>query len=881
MASKTKLEVTGPGDEFRLDRFQIQAIAAFDAGESVLVAAPTGAGKTVVAEHALAATLAEGRHSFYTSPIKALANQKFRDFCERFGTDSVGLLTGDLTVRGSAPIVVMTTEVLRNMLYEQSARLSRLGCVVLDEVHYLADRHRGPVWEEVLLNLPSHVATVSLSATVSNLDEFVEWLRHVRGDTTLVVEYERPVPLDHRFAAGSRGQGGTQLVPLLDRGRLSEKATRFLPERRSGGKGSRSGRGRGGAHNRHRGGPPGSGRNQRGSRPDRPWKPPRRPALVPQLVAMDLGPLIWFIFSRAGCDEALEQCVRAGLSFTDSATRDRLIEILNETTADIDDESWYRLGLDTWQDGFEAGIATHHAGLVPAAKEAVEVAFAEGLIQVVFATETLAMGVNLPARTVVIEKLIKFDGEDHKALTPMEFTQLTGRAGRRGIDDHGSAVTCWNQRMSVDRVAELATSTDYPLRSAFNPNYNMVANLMRRADHDAARRFVARSFAQFQIDRSILDSDRGAIDLERQLDAARADLVCDLGDVRAALRPADAARLADDAELAQLRPGDVLGERGGMVVLTVANRGSGTVVSAQPRQGEAATIRAGDLAAPITTVGRIKLPGGVAPGGPQTKQWAIAELTEHWADLAQPVELCPRYPEHRAALNTVEKLERQVAKGRARRDRRSGALEQRFDAVADIMTEHGFARDWALTDKGRVLAQVHGDCEIVVAEAVAEGAWDRLEPPELAAVLSVLTQQRRVGPVDGFGWPSKAVRRSAHDLIARTNAYRDREYRRLGFALTAEPDAQFVSTVYGWATGLGIDAVLPEEMTGGDFVRSIRQVIDLARQVSQTGIEPLASIAAEAVFCLDHGLVRSRRDLATVETADPEPDESGLDSRGD
>ena len=384
--------------DFALDEFQQRAIDAFDSGHSVLVSAPTGAGKTVIAEHAIERVLQAGQRLFYTSPIKALANQKFRDFGARYGSSNVGLLTGDLTVNGSAPVVVMTTEVLRNMLYERSGGVRNLGCVVLDEVHYLQDPQRGPVWEEVLLNLPRDVRTVSLSATVSNVQEFVDWLRAVRGPTEFVGERNRPVPLEHQLAVADRDTRTIQRVPLLEGSRMSDQARELAG----------SARNRSDRTQRQRG---------RGRRPRSRLAAPRRSNLVDDLVMDGQGPLIWFIFSRAGCDEAVQQCRRAGLRYTTAEEGDTLAAILQDATNEIDDDDWYSLELDEWQASFEAGITSHHAGLIPALKEAVETAFTEGLIHTVFATETLALGVNLPARTVVIEKLVKFNGETHELLT--------------------------------------------------------------------------------------------------------------------------------------------------------------------------------------------------------------------------------------------------------------------------------------------------------------------------------------------------------------------------------------------------------------------------------------------------------------------------------
>ncbi|MEM7092920.1 MAG: DEAD/DEAH box helicase [Actinomycetota bacterium] len=865
---------------FELDRFQTEAIEAFDRGDSLLVAAPTGSGKTIVAEHGIEASLAAGAHTFYTSPIKALANQKFRDFRERYGHDNVGLLTGDVTVNGEAPVVVMTTEVLRNMLYERSARLRRLRCVVLDEVHYLQDRDRGPVWEEVLLNLPPDVRTISLSATVSNLEEFAEWLRSVRGPTTLVVETQRPVPLRHLLAVGDRQERATHVVPLLESGSLAEPARRFGrsergSDRSRGSHDNRRSRGGGGRQQRGKGR---HGGRSEGGRPPRRWVPPRRTRLVPRLLRDGLAPVIWFIFSRAGCDEAVDQCMSAGLDFTDDDDKDRLYGILRERTADIDDDTWFGLELDRWQDAFEAGITSHHAGLIPAVKEAVEVAFAEGLITVVFATETLALGVNLPARTVVLERLIKYDGEDHKPLTPMEFTQLTGRAGRRGLDDEGTAVACWNARIDVPAMATLAASTDYELRSAFAPNHNMVANLIRRSDRADARRFVARSFAQFQVDRSSVATETRTLDLERQLAAAERAIECDRGDVLAWHRERAASRRADDDDLGQLRPGAVIADRGGAIVLSVAHRRGGMSVRLATRSGEPVTVGAGELQAPVVELGVVDLPAGLGPTDPATVAWARDELQDHWPSTAHGVEGCPKLEVHLGAMGEADLLRGRIARKRAKDDRRAGRLVERFDRVAEILHETGFASGWELTDRGHLLTTLHGRSEIVLADVVADGALDHLDPPGFAAAISALIHESRRTDPESFRWPSPAVRHAIADLRRRADGYRRRELAALGEPLTGEPDPALVGVVYGWATGRPFEEVLPESMTGGDFVRAMRQVIDTCRQVAQTAA-PTADVASEAILCLDHGVVRSRselfRDLEDGELDDHENADDG------
>lgn len=847
-----------PKRDFPLDRFQQEAIDAFDSGESVLVSAPTGAGKTVIAEHAIEQMLASGQRMFYTSPIKALANQKFRDFGERYGTDNVGLLTGDLTIRGDAPVVVMTTEVLRNMLYEGAGRVHGLGCVVLDEVHYLQDRQRGPVWEEVLLNLPRDVRTVGLSATVSNVREFVEWLETVRGPTRLVEERTRPVPLRHQFAAMDRESRYVSRTPLLKGKRLSPKAEKFRPERK-------------GAKRKGRDARNASGRD-RGRRPRSKWAPPRRSVLVDDLVADEEGPIIWFIFSRAGCDEAVEQCRRSGLRYTTDEEADELASILHDATREIDDDDWYSLALDDWQASFEAGIASHHAGLIPAVKEAVETAFARGLIQAVFATETLALGVNLPARTVVLERLVKYNGETHETLTPLEFTQLAGRAGRRGLDTEGTAISCWSQRVDVNEAATLAASTDFPLRSAFSPNYNMVANLIRHADRDSARAFVTRSYAQFQRDRGIVAAESRHLKLSDDIEFARSEIVCDHGDVHDWLEAQQNEDRADDDELGQLRPGSVIAHGAGAIVVSVAHRGGGVVVRTIDANGRITSHRKGELASPISVLGVESLPAGLSPASDEAAAWATEQLQQQWVLPGSGVGTCDQLDRHLGAIREVERLERKLANQRRKSDRRQGALVAEFDAVADILHDQGFAQDWFLNAKGNVLTNVHGEAEAVLAEALDQGAFTGLNAAELAAVLSSLVYETRGGQGGSFSWPTKAVRRVSQRLQQLAGVLRNLEHVRLDQFLTREPDPGLVETVYGWARGESLDVVLDDDVTGGDFVRSMRMVVDVCRQVASVADGDLRETAREAVELIDRGVVRGAHDLALASEADADAD---------
>ena len=592
---------------FRLDDFQVRGCRALEEGRGVLVAAPTGAGKTVVGEFAVHLALASGRKAFYTTPIKALSNQKHAELVERYGADRVGLLTGDVVVNGDAPVVVMTTEVLRNMLYAGSSTLHGLGYVVMDEVHYLADRFRGPVWEEVILHLPKDVLIASLSATVSNAEEFGAWLDTVRGGTEVVVSEVRPVPLWQHVLTGQAGMldlfvgevdqavaGGSveaaeagdvrpsvnpELVAIA---RDAERSARAL-----GGRGAPPQRG----GRRRRGGyPPHKPRGQAAPQsPGSSQRAPSRAHVVAALDDADLLPAITFVFSRAGCDAAVRQCLAAGLRLTTPEERVEIRSSVEAACADIPDTDLAVLGYWDWLEGLSRGVAAHHAGLLPRFKEVVEDLFSRGLVKAVFATETLALGINMPARSVVLEKLVKFNGESHADITPGEYTQLTGRAGRRGIDVEGHAVVLWQPGLDPEAVAGLASRRLYPLRSSFRPTSNMAVNLVDTVGRARAREVLETSFAQFQADRAVVGLARRARTQEEALDGYAEAMHCHLGDFSsyAALRR----RIGElekegSREASRRRRAEVLDSLEGLsvgdVVRVPAGRRAGTAVVLDP-----------------------------------------------------------------------------------------------------------------------------------------------------------------------------------------------------------------------------------------------------------------------------------------------------------
>src|SRR4051794_11480719 len=572
---------------FSLDPFQVEACEALEEGSGVLVCAPTGAGKTVVGEFAVHRALAEGRKAFYTTPIKALSNQKYNDLVERYGQHKVGLLTGDNAVNGDAPVVVMTTEVLRNMLYADSPAIDGLGYVIMDEVHYLADRFRGAVWEEVIIHLPQSVTLVSLSATVSNAEEFADWLVTVRGDTKVVVSEVRPIPLWQHMLVGNRVFDLFSLRPAAHAGEQGD-TPRGHSTRERGASVVDPELARYVREYERRidswGGGNGGSRREYGHRPR--YRPPSRPDIVERLDRAGLLPAITFVFSRNGCNAAVDQCLRAGLRLTDERERAEIAAIIEERTGSLPEEDLHVLGFWEWREGLLAGLAAHHAGMVPAFKETVEECFVRGLVKAVFATETLALGINMPARTVVLERLVKWNGEAHVDVSPGEYTQLTGRAGRRGIDVEGHAVVVWAPGVDPAGVAGLAGTRTYPLRSSFRPTYNMAVNPGSSFGRARARELLASSFAQFQADRSVVGLARAAARHEKDAERFAAEMHSDRGDVgeyaqlrrriadreKELSRDSQAKRRMEAADaLAALRPGDVIrvppGRRQGLAVV--------------------------------------------------------------------------------------------------------------------------------------------------------------------------------------------------------------------------------------------------------------------------------------------------------------------------
>ncbi|MGU3433118.1 DEAD/DEAH box helicase [Actinomycetes bacterium M1A6_2h] len=887
------------GLPFPLDPFQQRACRALEDGHGVLVCAPTGAGKTVIGEFAVHLALTSGNKCFYTTPIKALSNQKYAELVARYGKGYVGLLTGDQSINSDAPIVIMTTEVLRNMLYADSPSLRGLSHVVMDEVHYLADRFRGAVWEEVILHLSEDVRLVSLSATVSNAEEFGAWMETVRGNTTVVVDEKRPVPLWQHIMVGHRlfdlfdvttsdGSHGT----VVDKELARHVKERVAAERM----GSWEPRGRG------RGGP------SRGGRPE--TRPIPRPEVIRLLDQEALLPAITFVFSRAGCDAALGQCLRSGLRLTTPEQASEISEIIDRHTADIPRGDLEVLGFWEWREALERGLAAHHAGMLPVFRHTVEELFVKGLVKAVFATETLALGINMPARTVVLERLVKYNGETHASLSAGEYTQLTGRAGRRGIDVEGHAVVLWQTGVEPTEVAGLASTRTFPLRSSFRPSYNMAINLVDRMGVEASRQLLERSFAQYQADASVVSLVRG---IERNEKSHR-DLLEKLGGedspfveytmLKARLKARERTleqqgrtdRRNDAVEsLVTLRRGDVIsipsGRRSGLAVVLEIDTDS-----ADPRplvlteDKWAGRVSSADFPTPVSSLGHMRLPrhvdhrtartrrdlasalrgtGIVAPGRGRRQHSTAADDRELGA-LRRAVRShhCHSWPDrdHLARLaDKYSRLERDTESMRQKVASTTNSLARTFDRILALLGERGYLTDGPdaeVTDRGSKLGRIYSESDLLVAECLAAGVWKGLGPAELAAVVScVVYESRQDGESAPPHGPTGAIR---HGLTQTVHLWSDLRADEIRHKLppTREPDHGFVVAVYKWARKESLEDVLMaagqqgRALSGGDFVRWCRQVIDLLDQIrSASPDDEVRGAATKAISAIRRGVV--------------------------
>ncbi len=768
---------------FDLDPFQISACESVEAGRGVLVAAPTGAGKTIVAEFAIHLAMAQPDVKvFYTTPMKALSNQKFSELVETYGAERVGLLTGDTSINPRAQVVIMTTEVLRNMLYAGSELLENLSYVVMDEVHYLADRFRGAVWEEVIIHLPSTVQVISLSATVSNAEEFGDWLHTVRGHTDVIVSEERPVPLHQHMIFSHK------FLPLFAaKGELATVNPEVMQTAQM--------LGRGGSHRpKSRGAP----RYQR-------YEDQRhkvyRSDVVEQLGDEDLLPAIFFIFSRKGCDQAVSQVLRRGVTLTEEYERDQILDLVEERCDRLDDDDRNVLGYHEWLDGILRGAAAHHAGMLPMFKEVVEELFRRKLLKVVFATETLALGINMPARTVVLEKLDKFNGEARVPITAGEYTQLTGRAGRRGIDSEGHSVVIWQPGINPEAVAALASRRSYPLKSSFSPTYNMAVNLIAQFGVVRTRSILESSFAQFQADRHVVELARSVRKNEEALEGYAEAFRCHLGDF---------------AEYAALR----------------------RELSDKEREGGHRSSRRRDKEGDLNELELLR-----------------KVLRTHACHS------CPDREAHARWATRWWKLERETERTRRQIRKRTGAISIVFERVMGVLTDAGYLQgsgeDVELTIHGTTLRRIYGERDLLVAESLRRQLWNYLDAPSLAAMVAAIVYEPRRddAPLHPRDMPGGAFPDALRATIRAHQKLREIEADHQ-VAGTSDLAAHLSLAVYRWASGRRLESVLDgHDVQAGDFVRWCKQIIDVLDQIITVGVGPIHEVALDARARVFRGVV--------------------------
>lgn len=860
---------------FPLDEFQVRAIGALLEGSSVIVSAPTGAGKTLIAEFAIHQALREKTRIAYTTPLKALSNQKYADFCRQFGVAEVGILTGDVKVNPRAPVLVMTTEILRNMFY--TGTLEGLSDVVLDECHYMGDEGRGTVWEEIIVNAPKDVTLVALSATVANIREIAEWISLVHRPIVPVIHPQRPVPLRYLVADVEAEIHPVDLV-RAGRARLA---------------GIEEGDG-----------------DRRGRFHARPVA--RVTAMIEELASRQWLPAIYFIFSRVGCERALEDVLGDGQPLLDRARRREVEQAIRDAV----EETPVLGASDLNQTIFQAmalGVGVHHAGILPSLKRLTELLFERGLVRVVFATETMSLGIHMPARSVVLQGLTKRTDRGFRTLSHNELTQMAGRAGRRGIDPEGQCVIALDARDSVEELLAVVDGPPEPIASQFRLGYGSVALLIGTVrDETAIRRIVESSFGQHQRLRGIrrLEEEAAAAG-EALAEAERYAAPCGdfarIGRYRALRAEIEArrralgarARQSRERPAADLEPGRLvlLRQRGGsglgVVLGTHRLRGNRVLVDTLLPHGSVIRTKGGNVKRVFWATPPVLLPPAIRDlaahhrgwgrefretlgrdgaalmarlGGLDLRHLLERERGDAPEDSLEQIEChaCPWGATTRcdAAWKAIEK-HRARAEERARAlDAVRNALWQEYRRVVEVLDAFDAVQKGELRPKGRLVAALRHDHELLVAEAVFRGIFDEAGPAEVAALCSCLTEEARSGeegPPRAFLKQRPKLRRRVRQLDEAAAAILAVQ-RRVGLVRPAAVQAGFVAAVYRWASGDDDwPRVVAQAFGGheGDLIRAMRRLIDLLRQLGEAPEVPtgLARTAEAAARALDRGIV--------------------------
>ncbi len=836
---------------FTPDEFQSKAFDSIDAGRSVLVAAPTGSGKTLVADYGIRLALATQTRAIYTAPIKALSNQKYRDWCSEYGENNVGLLTGDITVNPDAPIMVMTTEVLRNMIYAGNDALEHLTVVVLDEVHFIQDAYRGGVWEEIIVHLAPEVVLICLSATVGNTEEIARWLSVVRGPTDIAFSAHRPVPLDAQILVHDRSQSDLRAFVIDEQGKPNADFMRLESQQRKVARGPR---------------------HHRSSSPSR-LRSPRRTEVVRFLHEHDRLPAIYFVFSRRGCEDSAIEVFESGLRLTSVGEAEEIAAIADRAVESFSDDDLAALGYVRFAELLERGIAAHHAGMVPIFKEIVERCFALGLIKIVFATETLAVGVNMPARTVVIDRLTKYDGTSHVMIKPSDYSQLTGRAGRRGIDTSGTAFVVWEPFVAFDAVHQLVTSKAFHLSSSFRPTYNMATNLIATTSEVQATHLLNLSLAQFQSARDVvhLQARLGRLEIQRNRllgtfdgseDLARA-YIAELADRAAAQKGSVRSDAFSLIRLGDVLHGEELGLREALLVIAKSERKSKVRLTLIGTRCGVVHVSSDDVSLRPRVLDHHDLPQPYAPTSDEFQRRALTllerrsaphETTSADSGTLSIVDDDPLYKERIRAAKDLVKVDTDRVKIFDQIDKSQGAIVSKFRRLQTLLGDHGYTDGWSLTSKGEVLRSIFHECDVVIAESLSRGVFDGLSAPDLCGVMSCFVFEPRGDDetvVRVGGTPGERIK-----LIERISASIREDEKSLGITQHRGLHRGFFDIARDWCAGAALDEVLTEDLQPGDFVRTMRQIADLLRQVGNTSSNSSTKeVAREAAASIQRGVV--------------------------
>jgi ATP-dependent RNA helicase HelY len=786
---------------FRLDSFQVEALEKLEQARGVLVSAPTSSGKTVVAEYVIWRTLAAPdelrrphgvpRHVVYTTPLKALSNQKFNDLCDRYGESNIGLVTGEHTINDSAPVVVMTTEILRNVIYDEPQRLDVVGDVVLDEIHYIDDYPRGTVWEEVIVQAPPHIRFIGLSATISNVDEVAAWMSGLRGEVATVVRTERPVELKLWLAIANR------LHPLFDSAGNADRRTLELAQNEA-------------IHD---------------ARTRWVHRAPDNDLfhVIDALRSADMLPAIYFIFSRRGCREALARCEVHGTDLTTTGEKARIDALYEQRLQAVDDDDERSVVRDALShDSLRRGVAMHHAGMLPYAKETVERLFLTGLIKVVFATETLSLGLNMPARACVVSSFTKFDGTGFHALTSAELTQLMGRAGRRGIDTLGHGVILKESDVDVRDIYDAAMGGEMSVVSKFAPTYTMTLNLLRRHSVAESETLLERSFGQYQNVQRAEHWVHKEQNLRERLD-----------DLRARVFRHPKVRCTERTLTQYLHAG---AEIAGLQAQLRRARKDHWRDGRRGRYGGRST----DIGGRFETMRR------------QVKAF-------HAQEQDSPCRRCPYFSDHRANHMEIRDLQTMLRGGEAELRQARHRYRSEFRAFRAVLTESGFLERDRPTALGDLAATLYGESALLVARAIDEGWLEEMEPADLAATLVMLVAEdrgRERQPARRH-FPTQRVEqtwrvfRSAHASLAGL----EREH---GLDTLRPLSHDYIEAAYKWALGVPLAEIEPPPGADlGDVVKAVKNLYSMLRQMEQAvRRRPLHGLVAATRERLERDLIR-------------------------